>query len=69
MSGPQRTQAMFDERQDGHDKEQRDGWEPLLFADASLVEERSNAQLIEGLVDLGMNIEALRPRLFPVGRR
>ena len=49
---------MFDERQDGHDKEQRDGWEPLLFPDSGLVEERSKAQLIEGLVDLGFNIEA-----------
>lgn len=58
LAGPQRAQAMFDERQDGHDKEQRDGWKALLFADASLVEDRSDAQLIEGLVDLRCNIEA-----------
>ena len=45
-------------RQDGHDKEQRDGSKALLFADSGLVEERSDAQLIEGLVDLRFNIEA-----------
>ena len=58
LAGPQRAKTVLDERQDGHDKKQRDGWEPLLFVDARLVEERSNAQLIEGLVDLGFNIEA-----------
>ena len=52
-----------------HDKEQCDEWEALHFPDAELVEEGSEAYLIEGIVDLGMNIEALRPRLFPVGRR
>ena len=50
---------MFNERQDGHDKEQRDGWEALLFPDSSLVKERSDSQLIEGFVDLGFNIEAM----------
>lgn len=46
---------MFDERKDDQDKEQRDGREPLLFPNSGLVEERSDAQLIEGLVDLGFN--------------
>ena len=49
---------MLDERQDGHDKEQRDGSKALLFADSGLVEERSDAQLIEGRVDLRFNLEA-----------
>ena len=49
---------MLDERQNDHNKEQRDRWEALLFADSRLVEERSDTQLIEGLVDLRFNIEA-----------
>ena len=52
LAGLQRAQALFDERQDDYDKEQRDGWETLLFPDSGLVEERSDAQLIERLVDL-----------------
>ena len=56
---------MFDERQDDYDKEQRDGWETLLFPDSGLVEERSDAQLIERPVDLGLSIEAM-PLYFPL---
>jgi len=50
---------MLDERQNDHDKEQRDGWESFFFPDSGLMEERSDPQLIEGLVDLGINIEAM----------
>ena len=59
MAGPQRAKAVLDERQNDQNKEQRDRWEALLFADSRLVEERSDTQLIEGLVDLGFNIEAM----------
>ena len=50
---------MFDERQGDQDKEQPDGWETLLFPNSGLVEDRFDAQLIEGPVDLGFNIEAM----------
>lgn len=59
LAGPQRAKAVLDERQNDHDKEQRDRREALLFADASLVEERSDAEFVERLVDLGFHIEAM----------
>ena len=59
MAGPQRAKAVLDERQNDHDKEQCDRRETLLFADASLMEERSDAEFIERLVDLGFHIEAM----------
>ncbi len=59
LAGPQRAEAVFDERQNDHDKEQRDGWESFFFPDSGLMEERSDPQVIEGIVDLGFDIKAM----------
>ncbi len=56
---------MFDERQDDYDKEQRDGWETLLFPDSGLVEDVLMPSSLERLVDLGLSIEAM-PLYFPL---